>query len=140
MNLETARETVRNCHQRMDALYQKPVFDEWVIISMEGGDVKVLSYDGPRSASYSAELHADSGPLMREMEDKHYAVGDFEFVQDAAGSHFDACIRLGETSYLLCNRTSGTMAEIRKDPRWLKAQRPFVDVTEKFRMDPLVES
>jgi hypothetical protein len=137
MNLDTARQLIRACRERMDAAYQKPVFDEWVILSLAKSQVKILSYDGPRADSYGRDLHADSAPLVREMEDKHYEIGDFEFVQEAAGSSFDACIRLGQEAYLLCNNLEGTMAELRKDPRWLKAQKPFVDLTEKFRSDAL---
>jgi hypothetical protein len=29
------------------------------------------------------------------------------------------------------------MAEIRKDPRWLQAQKAFVELSNKFRADPL---
>ncbi len=50
------------------------------------------------------------------------AVGDFAFAQDAKGTGFDACIRLGPTSYLFCNNTSKSMEEIRKSPLWLAAQ------------------
>lgn len=137
MNLEVARQTIRSCRERMDASYMKPVFDEWVIVSLAGGKAAVLSYDGPRQASFEKDLHADSAPLVREMQDKHYEIGDFEFVHNARGSRFDACIRLGGDTYLLCNNTYGSMADLRQNPRWLKAQVPFVDTTEAFRADPL---
>jgi len=121
----------------MNAAYQKSVFDEWVIVELKNGGAEVLDYEGPRSESFRTALHADSAAIVREMQDRQYAIGDFEFVQQADGSSYDACIRLGEKTYLLCNYTTGTMADLRKDPRWLKAQAPFVDLTEKFRADPL---
>ena len=140
MNLETARQAIRNCRERMDAAYQKPVFDEWVVISLAGGKANVLSYEGPRVDSFRDDLHRDSAPMVREMEGRQYEIGDFEFVQEARGSRFDACIRLGEDTYLLCNNTYGSLSDIRQDPRWLKAQGPFVNLTEKFRADPLVDA
>jgi hypothetical protein len=138
MNLETARQHIRTCRERMDALYEKPVFDEWVILAFVDFQATILAYDGPRADSFKQTLRTDAAPLTREMEDKHYAVGDFEFAHEARGSRFDACVRLGEKTYLLCNNTYGTMTDLRQDPRWLKAQKPFVDLTEKFRADELV--
>lgn len=138
MNLETARQHILNCRERMDALYQKPVFDEWVIISIDGGEAVILAYLGLRADSFKETLHTDSAPIVREMQDNEYAVGDFEFAQEARGSRFDACVRLGQKTYLFCNNTYGTLADIRQDPRWIKAQVPFVDFTEKFRADELV--
>ncbi len=138
MNLETARQHILKCRERMDALYQKPVFDEWVVVSIDDGQAAILAYDGLRAESFEQTLHTDSAPIVREMQDKQYTVGDFEFAQEARGSRFDACVRLGGKTYLLCNNTYGTLADLRKDPRWIKAQVPFVDLTEKFRADELV--
>ncbi len=137
MKLESLRPLLKACRELMDALYQKPVFDEWVVVSIDGGKVKVLDYYGPRAQSYEQKLHADSGPLAGEMEGKHYGIGDFEFVLDASGTRFDAAVRLGEKTYLLCNNTFGSIDDIRADPRWRKAQAPFVDMTERVRADPL---
>jgi hypothetical protein len=71
------------------------------------------------------------------MTGKQLAIGDFEFAPDAAGTHFDACLRLGAASYLICNHTTKSMAQIRQSPNWLAAQKPFVELSEKFRADPL---
>lgn len=122
----------------MDALYQKPVFDEWVVVTFAKGVPTVVFYNGPREETFSKTLHTDLAPLAREMQDKKYAVGDFEFAQDGRGSRLDACMRVGENAYLFCNNTYGSMADLRQDARWLKAQKPFLDLTEKFRGDPLV--
>ena len=137
MNLETAATHLKSCRERMDALYQKPVFDEWVIVRFQQGVGEVLHYHGPRRESFAQKLHADSAPLYAAMEGRRYHIGDFEFVQEAKGSRFDACIKAGENSYLLCNNTYGTTAELRADPRWREAQKPFVALTEKFRADPI---
>jgi hypothetical protein len=137
MNLESARKLLAQCREKMDTAYQKPVFDEWVVVSFASTPVQVLSYEGPRAESYKKSLHSDSAPIAREMQDRSYGIGDFEFADAAHGSRFDACVRIGERSYLLCNNTYGTINDLRQDARWLKAQKPFVDLTEKFRADPL---
>jgi hypothetical protein len=138
MNLETALPLVKACRDRMDALYMKPVFDEWIILSLVQGKAEILDYQGPRAEKFRSELHRDSAALMAEMQGKYYGVGDFEFVDNAPSSRHDACIRIGQSSYLLCNNTYGTLAMLRQDPRWREAQKPFVNLTEKFRADPLV--
>ena len=138
MNLETASKNIEICRGRMDVLYHKPVFDEWVVVGFAQGKTEILAYTGPRAESFTKQFHRDSGPLFAEMQGKRYSVGDFEFVDQARGSHFDACVRLGETAYLLCNNTYGSMSELRADSRWREAQKPFVDLTEKVRADPLV--
>ena len=138
MNLETARELIRTARQRMDELYLKPVFDEWAIAKLAGGRVEILHYEGAREEKFAQQFHRDSAPLFAAMQDKHYAIGDFEFSLDARGSHFDACVRVGEHTYCFCNNTGETVNDIRTDARWLKAQKPFLDFTERFRADPLV--
>ncbi len=135
MNLETAAAHLSQCRERMDTLYQKPVFDEWALVSLTSTAAKVLWYHGPRSEEFLQKLHADFAPLYEAMEGRHYGIGDFEFVQDAKGSRFDACIRSGKTTYVLCNNSYGSMTEIRADVRWREAQKPFVQLTEEFRMD-----
>ena len=44
---------------------------------------------------------------------------------------------LGPAAYLFCNHTTKSMTDIRRDPRWLAAQEPFVELSAKFRSDPL---
>lgn len=137
MNLDTAKKHLRACRERMDALYQKPVFDEWVIVSFGQGKTDILAYEGARAESFAKQFHHDSGPLFAEMHGKHYGAGDFEFAQQAHGSRYDACICLGASTYLLCNNTYGTLDALRQDTRWREAQKPFVELTEKFRASPL---
>ena len=138
MNVETAVTHMNSCRERMDALYHKPVFDEWVLISLVEGKAAVLAYAGPRIETFKERLHADSALLYQAMQGRKYSVGDFEFVQEARGSRFDSCIKAGEAVYLIGNNTFGSMAELRADPRWREAQKPFVALTEKFRADPVL--
>lgn len=137
MTIETAVTHLTTCRERMDTLYQKPVFDEWVLVSLIDGKGAVLAYVGPRAESFTKKIHADSAPMYAAMVGRKYGVGDFEFVQDATGSRFDACIKAGESVYLLGNNTFGSLEMLRADPRWREAQKPFVMLSEKFRADPV---
>lgn len=138
MNLDDARTAVIQALGRMNSLYQQPVFDEWVLAKLAREQGAVLYYHGPRAESYKARFIADSTPLGAELGQSQLHPGDFVFAPEAHGTHFDACIRLGPTSYLFCNNTTRSMIEIRQSPRWLEAQKPFVDLAAKFQADPLV--
>lgn len=137
MNLSAARRLVETSLERMHALYTRPVFDEWVILTPSGKHSGVLAYSGPRLEEFRKKLPSDVEPLLAQVAGRNLAIGDFEFTQEGDGTRHDALIRLGATSYLVCNNLDHSMAEIRKDARWLKAQTAFVDLCEKFRTDPL---
>lgn len=137
MILADASSFIRQCRDRMHALYNKPVFDEWAVVTLQPGAPTLAFYEGPRIEQFRQRFLDDIVPLRQELEGRHLAVGDFAFVPDATGTAYDACVRLGGASYLLCNHTARSMSVIRKDPLWLAAQKVFVDLTEKFRADPL---
>lgn len=137
MNLADARSAVIVTLKRMDSLYGQPLFNEWVLVKLAREQGAILAYDGPRADSYQTRFKADIAPLRTEIDQRHLAVGDFEFVQTAHGTHFDACMRLGAAAYLFCNHTTKSMVEIRSDPLWLEAQKPFLELATKFRADPL---
>jgi len=137
MNLDAARSAVIPALGRMTSLYNKPVFDEWILVKLAAEQGAILAYSGPRAESYQRKFKDDLVPLRAELEQQHLGVGDFAFAQAATGTRFDACMRLGNASYLFCNNTGRTMAEIRQDPLWREAQTPFVLLSELFRADPL---
>lgn len=137
MNLEEARSAVILALGRMNALYQQPVFDEWVLAKLGSEQGAILCYQGPRADTYKRQFAADNVPLAAELGQNRMNPGDFVFAPDAGGTRFDACIRLGPSSYLFCNHTTRSMAEIRQSPRWLSAQKPFVDLAARFLADPL---
>jgi hypothetical protein len=137
MNLADARSAVTLALGRMNTLYQQPVFDEWMVVKLSPAQSAVLAYQGPRAESFQRKFKEDVAPLRAELEQRKLAVGDFGFVQDAAGTRFDGCMRVGPASYFLCNNTLKTMEEVRKSPLWLSAQKPFADLGDKFRADPL---
>lgn len=121
----------------MRALYAKPVFDEWMILDPNAKPGGVIAYTGPRVESFRPQLATDVAPLRAVAEGRELTVGDFEFAQDAAGAKYDALMKIGASIYLICNNTTKTMAELRADPQWLKAQAAFFELSEKFRADPL---
>ena len=137
MNLDEARTAIILALGRMNALYHQPVFNEWVLVKLASEQGAILAYHGPRAETYQGRFKGDIVPLRAELEERHMAVGDFAFVPDAASTRFDACIRLGSASYLFCNNIGKSMADIRQDPLWLEAQKPFVQLSELFRKEPL---
>lgn len=137
MNLADARSAVIHAIDRMAAAYGSPVFDEWVLVKLAREQGAILAYAGPRADRYKQAFLNDVAPLRVELGQQRMAVGDFAFAPDATGTPFDACVRLGESAYLFCNHTTKSMAEIRRAPRWLEAQKPFLALSARFQSDPL---
>jgi hypothetical protein len=137
MNLDSARTAVIATLGHMTALFNKPVFDEWVLVKLATESGAILAYSGPRAESYQKGFKDDIVPLRAELELRHLSTGDFAFVDAARGTRFDACIKLGPAAYLFCNNTTRDMADIRQDPLWREAQKPFAQLSELFRTDPL---
>jgi hypothetical protein len=121
----------------MHSLYEKHVFDEWMILALSPETGGVLAYAGPRAETYHKQFADDVLPMRSLVDGRQFTIGDFEFAIDATGPRHDALMKIGDGCYLLCNNTAKTMAEIRTNPRWLKAQSAFFDLSEKFREDPL---
>lgn len=136
MDLATARTHIESAMTRMNAGYGQPVFDEWAILGF-GGKGGVHAYAGPRPERFRKELPDDAAPLRAEAATQPSGVGDIVFALEAGGTHYDAFLRVGEASYLVCNHTGKTMAELRANPGWLKVQPVLFELGEKFRMDPL---
>jgi hypothetical protein len=137
MNLDAARTAIIPALGRMNALFNKPLFDEWVLVKLAAEQGAILAYSGPRAETYQRKFKDDLALLRAELGRQQLAVGDFAFVHDATGTRFDACLRLGSAAYLFCNHTGKSMADIRQDPLWLEAQKPFAMLSELFRNDPL---
>lgn len=137
MTLVEAKSAIILTLGRMNAAYTKTVFDEWVLVSLRSDGGAILAYDGPRAESYQRHFAVDLQPLRAVLAEHSQTVGDFEFAHDAAGTRFDACLKTGAASFLFCNNTKKSMAEIRLDPQWLEAQKPFFQLSAKFRTNPL---
>jgi hypothetical protein len=140
MTLEEATKQIRSCGQKMNDLYGKVVFDEWVVISLAQHKARILFYVGPRNDDFLRNFASDLGSLRAELHNSRYSVGDFEFSRHGVGTGFEAFVVLGDGIYLICNNTQATMEEITRDPKWLNAQVPFAELSESIRPDPLIVS
>jgi hypothetical protein len=138
MTLDQAKELIKKCAEQMQAHYERPLFDEWAILSMENGKGHVLAYTGPRKEEFKTNFTADAGALRAGLLDSQFDVGDFDFARHGVGTGFESFLVVGKGLYLICNNTAESMEEISKDPRWLRAQVPFVEMSEQFRNNPLV--
>ena len=139
MKLEAANRAIKECSERMNAVYGNMVFDEWAIVFFGNKKGCVLSYVGPRKDGFSKNFTVDLDALRQELLNTKHEIGDFDFARNATGTHFDVFMALGSELYLICNNTAESIQDITKDSRWLGAQVPFAELSEKFRADPLVE-
>lgn len=136
MDLAAARTLVEQSITKMNQVYVRPVFDEWAIVRMEAAP-EVLAYAGPREADFESQLQDDLVPLRNELAEAGDTPGEFAFSREAEGTSADAFIYLGSGCYLICNNTLKSMKEVTADPLWLKAQAPFVTLSERFNFDEL---
>ena len=137
MTLDEAYSLIAASLDHMNARYGNTVFDEWVVLSLHEKTGRLLSYHGPRKDDFQKNLASDLDALFEELEDRQLGVGDFEFARHASGTRFDAFLILGRGFYLICNNTRASMDLIAKDPRWLAAQVPFVELSDKVRANPI---
>ncbi len=137
MTLDESTELIKSCAEQMNARYNQVVFDEWAIVSLAGGKGRVLAYIGPRKEGFQKNFLTDVGALRDGLLNMEYNVGDFEFARHGVGSAFESFMVVGQGIYLFCNNTVQSMDSITKDPLWLGAQVPFVDLSDAFRDDPL---
>jgi len=137
MTLEEAIGLIKMCAREMDASYGRTVFDEWAIVSLAENKARVLSYIGPRNDAFLENFVKDLGTLRTELLTEKYGVGDFEFARHGVGTGFESFMVLGRGLYLICNNTRESMDTIAKNPRWLAAQVPFAELSEKARAKPL---
>jgi hypothetical protein len=140
MNLEQASQRILKCAERMDTAYKKVVFDEWAIVSFMDRKGKILSYIGPRREDFQKNFATDIKELRVELLDNTHGVGDFEFARHGVGTGVEAFMIIGMGIYLICNNTKNSMDGITKDPLWLGAQVPFVELSDEFRANRVVVS
>ena len=137
MTLNDARTAITSALARMNAAYAETVFDEWVLVSIKAERGTILAYTGPRPDRFKQTFTSDIQPLREELTNQNLAVGDFAFAPSATGTKHDACLRAGDSSYLFCNHTTKTIADIRANPLWREAQKPFVQLSDLFRANPV---
>jgi hypothetical protein len=137
MILEQAKKLVKSCAEQMHARYGKVVFDEWAIISLADKKGRILDYLGPRREGFAKNFLEDAGSLRSGLLTAEHEAGDYEFARHGVGTGFEAFVVLGKRIYLICNNTAESMDSLTKDPKWLGAQVPFVELSDKFRADEL---
>jgi len=138
MTLDDLAAKIKNCALQMNARYGDTVFDEWAVVSLAENKARVLFYTGPRNDEFLQNFVADLGPLRTELHNQKYGVGDFEFSRHGVGTRIEAFMVLGVGHYLICNNTQNSMDGITKNPRWLDAQVPFVELAEVVCSSPLL--
>jgi hypothetical protein len=121
----------------MNARYKRVVFDEWAVVSLTGRKGRILAYIGPRKAGFRKNFITDAEALREGLLNPKYSVGDFDFTRHGVGSAFESFMVVGRGIYLICNNTVQSMDSITKEPLWLGAQLPFVELSERFRAEPL---
>lgn len=137
MTLDETFGAIKECASHMDSRYGKTVFDEWAIVSLMENKARVLAYIGPRNDEFLTNFVKDLGVLRAELHAEKYGVGDFAFERHGVGTGHEVFLVLGPGLYLICNNTHESMDSIAKDPRWLNAQVPFAELSEKIRANPL---
>ena len=137
MTVDEATKLIKTCAEQMDERYHKTVFDEWAILSLGEKKGRLLAYTGPRKDGFQKNFLADIGSLRAGLLKQEYNVGDFEFARHQVGTGFEAFMVVGPGVFLICNNTVQTMDVIAKNPLWFGAQVPFVELSDKFRADPL---
>ena len=137
MQLEEAIRGIKTCAERMNSLYGRVVFDEWAVVAIADGKARLVNYIGPRLEGFQKNFAADAAELRKGAQGEEYTIGDFEFARHAAGTSFESFMVVGNGLFLICNNTAATMDMIAKEPTWLGAQVPFVELSEKFRANPL---
>jgi hypothetical protein len=136
--LDQALNSIKSCADHMNARYKKVVFDEWAIISLADHKGHLLAYIGPRKAGFQKNFLTDAGALRAGLLAGKTNIGDFEFARHGVGTGFESFMVLGDGIFLICNNTVQSMDGIAQDPLWLSAQVPFVELSDKFRENPLV--
>lgn len=142
MTLEQAWKSILNCAEEMNTRYREVVFDELAIVSIGDNQTRTVSYEGPRKEAFTDSFPKDSAGLRKTVRQagQQYDAGDFEFDHDGNGTGFEAFMMLGKGLCLICNNTCKSMAGISGNPRWLEAQVPFAELSDRFRTNPLSEA
>ena len=138
MTIDQAIALIETTAARMNELYKKTVFDEWAVVALLPGKIVLLAYIGPRKEGFQKGFLDDTKELRAQFRANTYNVGDFEFARHGHGTNAEAFVKIGDDLYLVCNNTNLSMTVIAGDPLWLSAQGPFMEMSERFRSEPLV--
>jgi len=121
----------------MNTRYHGVVFDEWAVVSLSHKRGRILNYVGPRNDDFLKNFANDLGALRTQLLNPDHLAGDFEFARYGVGTMHEAFMVVADGIYLICNNTANSMEGISKDARWIEAQVPFVELSDRFRANPL---
>lgn len=138
MKLQQARDRIQLCSEQMNRRFEGVVFDEWAIVAIREGKLRVLEYSGPRPQEFRRQFLQDAGELRSGLVSGDHSPGYFEFDHTGAGTGFESFLAVGKDMYLIWNNTAKSMDNIAQNPRWLEAQLPFVELVDRFSSDPLL--
>jgi len=137
MNFDQAKTQIRQCAAQMNARYQEVVFDEWAVVSILKGKLRVLEYAGGRPLDFKKSFLSDVGQLRAGLLAGAHEPGYFEFAHTGVGTGFESFMALGDGMYLIWNNTAKSMDNIVQNPRWLSAQVPFAELSAWLSVNPV---
>ena len=140
MNFDQARLQIKQCAAQMNARYKAVVFDEWALVSIAKGKLRVLEYAGSRASDFRKQFLSDAGALRAGLLTGKHEPGYFEFAHTAVGTSFESFMAVGDGMYLIWNNTAKSMDNIVEDPRWLAAQVPFAELSARFSVSPIAKA
>ena|SRR2546423_13843228 len=138
MTFDHAKIQIKQCAAQMNARYKDVVFDEWAVVSIGKGKLRVLEYAGARLTDFKKQFLADAGALRTGLLGGSHEPGYFEFAHTGVGTGFESFIALGKGMYLIWNNTAKSMDNIVENPRWLAAQVPFAELSARFCLNPVI--
>ncbi|MGH7972603.1 MAG: hypothetical protein ACREIC_28150, partial [Limisphaerales bacterium] len=137
MKIDQAKDQIRWCAEQMNHRFKGVVFDEWAVVAILEGKLRVLEYSGPRPQEFRRNFLRDAGGLRAGLIAGKHPPGYFEFAHTGAGTGFESFMTVGNDTYLIWNNTAKSMDNIAEDPWWLAAQVPFVELVDRFCSDPV---
>ena len=137
MDKATAANKINTALEAMESVIGECVFDEWAIVVMYGGKLKLFEYSGNRREDFISEFKEDFASMKDTLNPATAKLGDYGFSHEGYGAGFDAYMCVGPQAYLLLNNTEKSTGDIVQNPKWKAAQIHFATLLEAFLSDPL---
>lgn len=137
MNVEKMEGLVGKTLDRMAAICNEPVFDEWALVSLTDTGLSLVEYNGERYDDFLASFSEDFSALKTVFDAQLPGIGEFAFSYEGAGTGFDAFVCVGNNLFLLFNNTQKSTTEIAQSAGWKASQVAFVELCERFMQDSI---
>lgn len=141
ITLTAAVQRIHGQLNKMDGVSGQKIFDEFSVVRIIQGKLRIESYFGPRQMeSFRETFMSDISPIrQRLLESDEEEVGSFYFDNEAEGSLFDAFMKIGPDSYVIFNNILFSMTQLKSERGWIKAQVHFADLANLFMRSPLTD-